>query len=118
MIRRRIGDTFEYRKDHFVYTLQCVERTGTGCDGCFFQDLKPCHHIVGECDSKYLGGDKGYALPMAFTCIHKKDLNDEITKSNVEELTKAIKSIGESFKIVELFKQLAEKAKNEETNTR
>ena len=114
MIRRRIGDTFEYRKNGIVYTLQCVERTTNACDGCFFHDygLKPCQHIVGECESKYLGRDAGYAPAMAFTCIHRKDLNDEITKMDVEELTKAIKSIGESFKIVEVFKRLAEQQQN------
>ena len=108
MIRRRIGDEFEYRKDNMVYTLQCVERTSDNCEGCFFENKKPCRHVAGNCDSVYLGQGKGYSPAMAFVCVRIKNLNDEITKSDVEELTKAIKSIGESFKIVEVFKRLAE----------
>ena len=109
MIRRRIGDEFEYRKDNIVYTLECVERTCDNCEGCFFKNENHhCRYVVGDCDFKYLGQGKGYAPAMAFVCIRTKNLDDEITKSDMEELTKAIKSIGESFKIVEVFKRLAE----------
>lgn len=109
MIRRRIGDEFEYRKGNIVYTLQCVERTSDSCEGCFLKNEKyHCRDVVGLCDSIYLGKEVGYSLPMAFVCIRTKNLNNEITKSDIGELTKAIKSIGESFKIVEAFKRLAE----------
>ena len=108
MIRRRIGDEFEYREDNIVYTLQCVERISNSCKGCFFANKQPCGHVAGHCDAMYLGQGKDYTPAMAFVCIRTKNLDDEITKSDLGELTKAIKSIGESFKIVEVFKRLAE----------
>jgi hypothetical protein len=43
-----------------------------------------------------------------------KDLDEEITKSDIQDLTKAIKSIGDAFKIVEAFKQISEQQKRGE----
>lgn len=116
MFSREIGDTFEYKKGKKKYILKCQASRHGICDNCFFKERMTNYNgyqywgcsldddiredLVGDCD--------GYCVVLD----REIDPSKEITKDDITELTKAIKSIGEAMKIVEMFKQLNENNKN------
>lgn len=131
MFKREIGETFEYRSGDKIYTLKTCEPIGNAevlfsnnevrceaCKGCFFSNGYVCKRdekdklITGLCAHN---GCCGYNINTYVDRIYVmnsvKDLFKEINKDDVEQLTKAIKSIGDSVKIVELFKQVLENNK-------
>ena len=124
MYNRKNGDKFDIERKDKVYHLRTYETDS--CDGCVFYrpsaSVEKCSRtgqekcITGECRTLSCAyrGYPEYKTHRIFVLDSITDLSKEITKENIEELTKSVKSIGEAFKIVEVFKQLAEKQNNKE----
>lgn len=124
MYHRQNGDKFDIERKNKIYHLRTYE--ADSCDGCMFytpSNMGKCSRtkieeaITGECrtpkaswyDQKAKTIYKEYQTNRIFVLDSITDTSKEITRENIEELTKSVKSIGEAFKIVEVFKQLAEK---------
>ena len=138
MFKRQIGDAFQIVKENKIYTLKVYEanhksRPGLEktCEGCFFAKRGPSkfyknsydfnctqteedRHITGECTyfNNYYQTDVVDAI---FVVDSVRDLTTEITKNDITELCSSIKSIGDSLKLIEAFKQLSEQQKENKT---